>query len=140
MKVNFEEIFNDSYERVLGATKDKVIFFNRFYDIFISSSPIVKEKFKDSDMDTQKKMVPKAFYHVLQFYLKKNSRSYMDEIAKKHSKAGIDIKPQLYDLFLSCLIDTLKELDNEFNDDVELAWRMVFSSGITYMKFKYDKY
>ena len=69
--MNLEEIFNDSYERVLGATKDTDIFFRCFYDRFISSSPLIKEKFKDTDMDKQKKMVPKAFYHILQFFLKR---------------------------------------------------------------------
>lgn len=49
----------------------------------------------------------------------------------------LDIHPELYDLWLECLIETVAEFDDGFRDEVELAWRLVLSPGIVYMKFKY---
>lgn len=51
-----------------------------------------------------------------------------------------NIKPYLYHLWFECLIDTVREFDPLFSDDVELAWRLTLSSGITYMKFGYDHF
>jgi hypothetical protein len=42
-------------------------------------------------------------------------------------------------MWLESLIKTVADYDPEFDLDVELSWRVVLSSGITYMKFKYDK-
>lgn len=138
--MNYEEVFNDSYERALQLKIEGKTFFDIFYSKFISSSPVVKEKFKNTDINWQKQKVQKAFYHLLQFFVTKNTTIYMDKIARKHSKAERNIEPYLYDIFTECLISAVKEFDNKFDDDVELAWRMVLSSGVTFMKFKYDKY
>ena len=68
-----------------------------------------------------------------------NVPDYLEKIAQKHSQSAHDIPPQLYDLWLDTLVKTVKEFDPDFNEEVELSWRLVLSSGITYMKFKYDK-
>ena len=38
---------------------------------------------------------------------------------------------------LPSLITTVKEYDDEFSNDVELSWRMVFSPAITYLSYKH---
>ena len=137
--MNYEDIFNDSYSRVLKGEIDGKNFFDLFYDKFIGSSPFVKEKFKNTKLEKQKEKVKKSFYHLIQFFVTKNVSPYMENIAKVHSKNKMDIEPYLYDFFAQSLIDAIKEFDTEFCDDVELSWRMVLSAGITYMKFQYDK-
>ena len=54
-------------------------------------------------------------------------------------KKNAAIPPDLYDVWLECLMQTLKEFDPEYSSEVELSWRVVLAPGITYMKFKYDQ-
>jgi hemoglobin-like flavoprotein len=135
---NYEAIFDDSYHRVLSPMKNSSDFFEDFYKHFITSSPIVAKKFRNTNIAEQQKMLKASFFHMFNFFLQKQESDYMERIASKHGKKELDIKPELYDLWLKCVIDTVKKHDREFNDDIELAWRMIMSTGITYMKFKYD--
>lgn len=137
--LDLEELFNDSYARILIRSKNSQDFFDIFYQKFISASPVVAEKFKHTDMNIQKKMLKKSFTYLLNLYITRKCSNFLDKVAEKHSKSQHDIHAELYDLWLDCLIDTVKELDPKFNNDVELSWRSALSIGITYMKFKYDK-
>ena len=64
---------------------------------------------------------------------------HLVSIAQKHDRDHIDVPPELYGLWLECLVETVKEFDPHFNDDVELAWRLVCSQGIAFMTFVYKK-
>ena len=136
--MNYEDIFDSSYKRVMLKKTNDISFFDAFYDRFISDSPEVAKHFSRTDMDKQKMMLKKSFYSLFTFYTTNNSDDYLERIAKRHGKNELDVDPKLYDLWLENLVDTVKEFDPEFDKDVELAWRLVLCSGITYMKFKYD--
>lgn len=135
----FDSHFDQSYERVKRITKNDKSFFDAFYDNFIASSPMVASHFQDTDMKRQKMMLEKSFYSLFIFYATNNANDYLKNIAQQHSKRGHNVPPELYDLWLESLIETVADYDPEFNMDIELSWRVVLSSGITYMKFKYDK-
>jgi hemoglobin-like flavoprotein len=62
---------------------------------------------------------------------------YLEEIADLHSSRRMDIKPEMYDLWLECLIQTLREFDPLFDDKVERVWRSLMNRGIGLMKSKY---
>lgn len=84
-------------------------------------------------------MLEKSIVYMSRFAVVQRTDDYVQSLATKHSKRDKDVQPHLYDIWLTCLIDTVKEHDPEFDDDVALAWRMNMAAGITYMKFKYDK-
>ena len=132
-----DELFDQSYERVKRITKHGKSFFDVFYDNFIATSDIVAEHFRDTDMQRQREMLEKSFYSLFIFYATNNANDYLDKIAKMHGASALNIPPKMYDIWMECLIDTVREFDPEFNDDIELSWRVVLSSGIVYMKFKY---
>ncbi len=136
--VNYETIFNDSFRRIQDNPQGGDHFFKVFYDRFISSSPEVAEKFEHTDMAAQRRVLKGSFYHVLNFFVTKEASDYLADIALTHDRHHRDIRPDLYDLWLECLIHTVEEHDDKFSDEVELAWRLVMVNGITYMKFKYD--
>lgn len=135
----FDSFFDQSYERVKRARKNDKSFFDAFYEHFTKASPVVANHFRNTDMAQQKKMLEKSFYSLFIFYATNNANNYLEKIANRHSKSQANISPELYDLWLECLIKTVSEYDPLFNEDIELSWRVVLSSGITYMKFKYDK-
>jgi hemoglobin-like flavoprotein len=135
----FDSCFDQSYERVKRIQKNDKSFFDAFYENFINASPIVADHFRNTDMNQQKKMLEKSFYSLFIFYATNNANDYLEKIAERHSKSHANVSPQLYDLWLECLIKTVADYDPLFDADIELSWRVVLSSGITYMKFKYDK-
>jgi hemoglobin-like flavoprotein len=137
--VDYEEIFNESYWRTLDRVKSGVGFFDAFYQCFIETNPDIKEKFKHTNMENQKLMLKNSLVHMSSFYVEKIADEYMENISKVHSKVQKDIPAYMYDLWLDCLIETVKDYDPDFNQDVELAWRLVMASGIVYMRFNYDK-
>lgn len=136
--MDFERLFDSSYERVLNSKVNNQTFFEAFYDRFLKSDPRVAEHFKHTHMDQQQKMLEKSFYKLLVFYATNSSDEFLEQVAIRHSKLALNIQPELYDLWLEVLIDTVTDFDPQFDDSVELAWRLVLSTGITYMKFKYD--
>ena len=136
--MSYEELFDHSYERVKSLEKEGKPFFAAFYDNFIKTSDIVAEHFTEVDMQRQMKMMEKSFYGLFIFYATQNANDYLDSIAQRHSHADLNIDPKLYDLWLDALIKTVREFDPHFNNDIALAWRIILSPGITYMKHRYN--
>ncbi len=138
--IDFDVVFKQSYERVLGhSTSRKNAFFNDFYDRFIAASPLVAEKFQHIDMHAQQVMLKQSIYYLLNLFSTKKIPETLADIARKHDHQHADVPPELYQLWLECLIETVAVFDPRFDDDVALAWRMVCSQGIAYMIFAYKK-
>ena len=76
---------------------------------------------------------------MLSFSTTLESSSHLKSIARRHSKTQVNIPPELYDLWLNCFLIAVKEFDPEFDQDIELAWSVILSPGIAYMKYHYDK-
>ncbi len=79
-------------------------------------------------------MLRRSMFDMVALYETRSENWYLLEIAESHSKRDYDIKPALFDLWLEALIETVQEMDPEFCDDVELAWRVAMTPGITLMK------
>ena len=132
--LDFDVIFKNSYERVLGKqNSQKNEFFTSFYERFIDSSPLVAEKFKYIDMQAQKVMLKQSIFHLLNLFSTRKIPKNLKQIAQKHDRNHADISPDLYYLWQECLIETVAEFDEKFSTDVELAWRLVCSQGIAFM-------
>ncbi|MBS3803256.1 MAG: globin [Oleiphilaceae bacterium] len=138
--MSFENLFDNSFERVVRDKQQENDFFDAFYQRLLRSSPLIREKFTESDRLEQRKTVKKAFYGMVVFHASGSAAGLPEKVAFTHSTRGRDIKPALYDHWLESLIDTMKEYDPYSDDDVELAWRLVLSTGITYMKFKHNRF
>lgn len=138
-----KEVFNDSYERLfgrkssLGKCSDE--FFDYFYWHFINSSPKVEQAFANTDMEHQKSMLKKSLTYAVNFSCCGQDFSYMQAIAKKHSRSDKDIDPELYNFWLDSIVATVKKFDQEYCDEVELAWRMALVHIITYMKYMHGR-
>jgi hemoglobin-like flavoprotein len=130
-----DKIFHDSFAR---CTQEDG-FFKRFYDIFVNSSDEVKAKFENTDMEKQVKMLTSSFYSTK---LATSESTVIQENLKKlatiHSNKERDIRPELYDLWLDALIQTVREFDSKFSYAVETVWREKMTPGIEFMKSHYD--
>ena len=141
--MNLEKNFEASYVRVvgdgIGITEKGQRFFTRFYEIFFASSPEVPLKFANTDMKEQVNVLQKGVFQLISFYLLKSDNDYLRSIATTHSRTQYDIPPVLYDFWLSSLLATVKEFDPEYADHIGLAWQIVMTPGILYLKHHYDR-
>jgi hemoglobin-like flavoprotein len=134
MNENEIALFNDSLERCT-ARHD---FLDRFYETFLASSKEVAEKFKHTDFKTQKMLLKASLYIMMLAAMgKPEAHTHLERIAEVHDRNHYDIRPQLYDLWLDCLVRTVKDFDPEFNADTERAWRNMMTPGIAFMTSRY---
>ncbi|HIG44747.1 MAG TPA: globin [Gammaproteobacteria bacterium] len=139
--MNFELLFEESFQRVIGhgvgITNKGQQFFARFYEIFFAASDEVREKFCHTDMEMQRSFLKKGVYHLISFYLLRSDNDYLSSIALTHNQNHYDIPPELYDIWLEALLKAVAELDPEYRDELRLAWQIVMTPGILFMKYHY---
>ena len=139
--LNYEKLFEESYARIIGegvGIDDKGhTFFSMFYDIFFSKSQQIRDKFADVDMDAQVRVLQKSMFHMIGFYATKTDSEYLATVARTHSRDQYDIRPEFYDIWLESLIETVQQLDPEYEENLALAWQLAMAPGIQFMKFRY---
>lgn len=131
----YQKIAQDSYGRCRLASD----FLPDFYQTFFGGSPKIREKFHSTDMAVQQQVLDYGLRHLIRFY-HEPAPVISDRIAalgKLHAKSRLNIEPELYDLWLSALIDTLRRHDSRFDATVEQAWREVAGHGIAAMRSRY---
>ena len=129
--MNFEEIFNRSYQRNVKERRN--LFFSQFYDKFINSSESVKVAFQHTDMERQKNMLEDSLKHIIDFSSTKTTNSFLQALAIVHRKVN-SIENEMYDLWLDAIIETIKEIDPEYTHQDGLAWKIMLSPGMEFMK------
>jgi len=115
-------------------------FLESFYESFVGSSEEVREKFKNTDMKRQVRMLEDSLYILavaVQGGQGSPARGALPGIARRHSRHDLDIRPELYDLWLEALIDSARRYDPDFTAETEAAWRDTLAAGIEYMRSHY---
>ena len=130
------EVFLASLKRCLAAPG----FLESFYERFVGSSDEVREKFRDTDMKRQAQAVADSLYVVANAVQGEEgslARWELPRIAERHSRRERDIRPELYDLWIDCLVETARAHDPQFDPGVEHAWRDVLLFGAEAMRQRY---
>lgn len=132
MTREYLQVFNDSFQTCYSDPE----FINRFYLAFLNSSEEVKNKFANTDMQVQRRMLRKS----LAFMITANSNpDAISATAMKHDKKHLNIKPHLYTFWLDSMIEAVKQTDPAFRSITEDAWRKTLQPGIDYMIKKYNQ-
>lgn len=130
------ESFLASLKRCLAVSG----FMESFYASFVAASEEVQEKFRNTDLQRQARMLSDSLY-VLAVAVQGQEGSPawgdMPRLAARHSRKDLDIQPALYDHWLACLLDTARRHDPQFTPEVDAAWRATLAVGIEYMKTRY---
>jgi hemoglobin-like flavoprotein len=136
--VDYVYEFERSFARIKEADRAER-FLDAFYQRFFAAHPQVGEKFGSTNMAHQKAMLRESLVEMAEFALTRQSNPYIVTLSRIHGARGRDIPVELYDLWLDCLVDTVLAVDPAATDSVALAWRIVMSPGIEFMKFYRDK-
>ena len=127
-------VFSTSLARCLADPA----FITRFYDLFVDTSPEAAEKFRNTNFERQRRAMGTSLYViVLALEQGEAAMSYLDRVARQHGRNELDIRPELYDAWLRCLIQSVEEYDPLFSEDVETVWREAMQFGIQYMRERY---
>lgn len=125
--------FNDSFKRCINDP----LFLDKFYDIFFSSSDEVYQMFKNTEMETQKVMLMTSLVYMSHAH--DDGQGLLKEIAGKHDKNNLNIKPHLYGLWLDSLVSAATFIDPLFDETIEVLWRATLQPGIDLMISQYNK-
>jgi hemoglobin-like flavoprotein len=127
-------LFNDSLERCRQGRD----FLDRFYELFLSSSEEVRQKFEHTDFARQKAALALSFYYMVSAIGgDTDAQQALGRIAQVHSRTERDIRPELYDLWLECLLQAVRKSDPKFNQETEQAWQTVMAYGMKFLKARY---
>jgi hemoglobin-like flavoprotein len=127
------ELFNDSIERCSSSPE----FLRRFYTLFLASSDTVAKKFEHTDLKRQARLLKASLYILMLASGETERIVHLERLAKLHSRTELDIKPELYDLWLDRLVQAVEEFDPMFDPEIGTAWRRVLEPGIEFMKARY---
>jgi len=129
------ELFHDSLSRCTATPQ----FLERFYELFVATSPAIAQKFSGTDWIRQKRMLVASF-HLMMMAEETGTETdaHLERIAALHGKRQLDIPPEMYSTWLECLLESAREHDEQFNDEIELAWRSMMEKGIAFMQARYD--
>ena len=115
-------------------------FLQDFYDRFMASSDEVRAKFNNTDMPAQKRALADSLF-LLAVAVQGQSTSpswrQMERIAERHSRGAMDIRPELYDLWLDCLMQAVAGHDPQYSPEIDAAWRSVLGEGITFLRSRH---
>jgi hemoglobin-like flavoprotein len=130
------ETFLASLKRCLAEPE----FMVRFYTTFMDSSEEVREKFRGTDLRRQARVLADSLYVLAvaaQGQEHSPARQELPRLARRHARQDLDIRPELYDLWLDCLVATARAHDASFTPETEAAWRATLGSGIAAMRAGY---
>ena len=128
----YRKLFNNSFQRAIAPDSHK--FYERFFERLIAAHPEIAELFATTDMVRQREVFMQSMTYVMSFAATLKPSEEMKKIAKKHGKNKLNIPKDYYDIWLDCMIETVREFDPKFDDHIETSWRVMLVPGIEYMK------
>ncbi len=137
--INYEDIFDASYQRLLGNGSYNVDLIDEFYRLFISKSDVIAQLFSKTNMSAQKTMLHDSLDTLVEFSRTKTISHSLEKLTSIHGKSGKNVPLYLFDIWLDSLMEALFTKDQDFNKTEELSWRLVLSPGITYIKYSMGK-
>jgi hemoglobin-like flavoprotein len=127
----------DAIERTresLGRCVKCETFLQRFYELFMSSSPEVAELFRNTDFERQKRVLRDSLYVMLVAAgtTKGPAHDEVERLARLHKDIGVT--HEMFTLWLEALIEAAREHDTHFTEQLEKDWRRSLSGPIKLMK------
>ena len=128
---------SQSYGRCLGQKG----FLQRFYDIFLASSPDLAPMFVNTDFEKQVELLRASIAYAITYAENpENSiaKQKLEAVGETHSIGKINVKPELYPFWINSLVQTVSEFDPKFSPDIEANWRTAVQPTIDLLKSKYQ--
>jgi len=128
------EIVRNSFMRC-ESTGD---FGEKFYDIFLKKSPEIADSFASTDFKKQRKILRASVFILASRDVEDpKAKEVLEGVGHTHDKNHLDIRPELYVTWLESLCETVREMDPEWSEDLEVLWRQQVQLGINLITSMY---
>lgn len=129
----------DCLARMTGDSTDGWnAFLSTFYERFVASDTLVAEKFANTDMQRQVRMLQVSLQAMLSVGTRGQTPVGFQEIAEIHNIENHDINASLYDLWLQSFLASVAQFDPEVNPELLEEWEEVLRIGIKQMLAHYQ--
>ena len=100
----------------------------------MGASDEVKHKFRFTDFEKQNKMLARSLELCAGATAGEPAAlAEMSERARTHNRHHLNIGPRFYDIWLETIIATASDFDDQWNDTVEAAWRIILGHVVDHM-------
>lgn len=114
-------------------------FADTFYGVFLNTTEEVAAMFAETDFKKQRKLLrATVFMMVKQDVSEPQAAEALERIGRSHSKQKLDVRPELYEIWLDSLCATVKKLDPQWTEQLEADWREQMRPGITLITSLYE--
>ena len=113
-------------------------FMPAFYERFLAVSDEIRLKFKATCFETQSQRLLRSLKLVAG--ATEGDPEALQELrarAETHDRYHLNIRPEMYEAWLECAVETAREYDNKWNDDTESAWTKSLGYAVAYMVRRY---
>ena len=102
-----------------------------FYRKFLNCSPRIAPYFSETDFERQRRVLRDSVLLMVSRDVSDPAmREHLERLGKTHSRSQRGILPELYELWLDSVIETVRELDPNWNAELERAWRVRLRPGM----------
>lgn len=102
-----------------------------FYNTFMQASPSIAPFFAQTEFGRQRQLLRDSVYLMVTHDVSDpDMRALLDKLGGLHSRAGRNIAPKLYELWLDSICATVKQLDPEWTQTLEDHWRVRLRAGM----------
>lgn len=133
MQESAHAIAHQSYSRCLRASG----FLPRIYELLLESDPVIPPYFAETEFSRQHKLLQHGLGLLLSF-ARRPDPALLDRIAARHSRAGLDVPPAHYTLFVESLLGAVREHDPRYDGEIEEAWKEALRPGLDFMRSRYE--
>ena len=110
-----------------------------FYDFLTGSSEEIKAMFAHTDMSRQRQLLKEGLIYLISYPTGNEfSQQRMAELGNSHNRAGLNVRPELYKLWVDSLTKSIRRHDEQHTPALEAAWRTVLAPGIAAMIALYE--
>ncbi|WP_041598917.1 globin [Hahella chejuensis] len=127
-------LFRDSFSRCFCDVGSDVRFVDDFYMRLKASDADVSAIFNRRPIEQQVHAVRSAVYALEEYATSGCPDNRLKLIEASHSHHKMGLTPYMYDLWLSCLLETVLRHDHAYDDGVWQAWELTLRPGIDYLK------
>ena len=125
-----KEIFLNSLNRCLESEA----FIPTFYERFFSCSDEIREKFRNTNFDRQNRMLARSLRLAAGCIAgEPEALAELADRAETHDRDHLDVRPELYEFWLSAIVATAEEFDPRWRSETGEAWNSVLGYVVKHM-------
>lgn len=115
-------------------------FFEDFYLLFTSKSPEINQMFSNTEMSFQKDALRAGLTFLIMFAEGRSTfaANKLDRIGSTHKKTQLNIRPDMYPMWIQSLVATVQKHVPVFNDHSRKAWTAVLQHGVNRIVSQYN--